>query len=65
MDNETKLTALIARYPNRWHQAVANPALRGWFVNKMTERGAPMTDRAVASYVIDRLARQDTPSQAG
>ena len=63
MDNETKLTELIARYPNRWRQAVANPALRGWFVNKMTGRGAPMTDRAAASYVIDCRARRENLSQ--
>jgi len=58
MDNETKLTKLIARYPNRWRQAVTNPALRGWFVNKMTGRGAPM---AAASYAIDCRARQEAP----
>ena len=56
MDHETKLTELIAQYPNRWRQAVANPALRGWFVHKMTGRGALMTERAVASYAIDRRA---------
>jgi len=61
MDNEAKLTELIARYPNRWRQAsVTNPALRGWFVNKMTGRGAPMTDRAAASYAIDCRARGET-----
>jgi hypothetical protein len=65
IDNETKLTELIARYPNRWREAVANPALRGWFVHKMTGRGAPMTERAAASYVIDGRAGQKTPSQAG
>jgi len=64
MDNETKLTELIARYPNRWRQAVTNPALRGWFVNKMTGRGAPMTDRAAASYAIECRARQENLSQA-
>ena len=62
MDAEVKLTDLIAKYPNRWREAVGNPNLRGWFVHKMTGRGASMVDRVDAAKVIDRRANEQTPS---
>jgi hypothetical protein len=60
----TELTActeavdkLAADFPNRWQQAAANPALRGWFVNKvMTALGGQNTAarRAVVRIAIDK-----------
>jgi hypothetical protein len=48
-----KLTELIARYPNRWAQAVVNSNLRGWFVTKMTGPNSTMVDRTLAARAID------------
>jgi len=52
------LDDLISRYPTRWQQAKDNPALRGWFVNKMTDRGASMADRVLARKEIDQRATE-------
>lgn len=53
---EIKLTELIAAYPNRWQQAVANPNLYGWFVNKMTGAGSSAVSRALALKIVERRA---------
>jgi hypothetical protein len=57
--NESAVRELIARYPNRWRQAVANPELRGWFVAKAMKSGAespPMAERAAVSDAVDQFA---------
>jgi hypothetical protein len=61
MDDEVRLTALIARYPNRWAQAVANPSLRGWFINRMTALGDSMANRILAAKAIDQRAANARP----
>lgn len=55
-DHETKLSDLINKYPNRWEQAIANPNLRGWFVNQMTGGESSAVERALALKAIDRRA---------
>jgi hypothetical protein len=55
-DSAQLLADLIAKYPNRWSQAVGNPALRWWFVNKLVGSQASMVDRVAASTLIDRRA---------
>jgi hypothetical protein len=53
---ETKLSELILKHPDRWRQAVQNPALRGWFVRQLVGRDAPMQDRLAALKIIESRA---------
>jgi hypothetical protein len=41
---------------------VNNPALRGWFVNKMTGQGASAVDRALAMMTIESVVREQPRS---
>src|SRR5262245_15594464 len=52
------LAVLINQYPNRWAQAVSNPALRRWFVNKMSKPDASMVERMLARLEIDQTVGQ-------
>lgn len=56
---EAELSALIAKYPNRWAQAVANQNLRGWFVGRILRATGhhEAYQRAAVSYAVDQRAR--------
>jgi len=55
------ITELVAQFPNRWRQALANPKLRAWFVNKVMRACGytKLKEWSAISYAIDKRASRE------